>query len=152
MIFSEESSRTIHEIGNIELCELGQMTVQYYSCWKHLLEGLAFCFCGVCLRLDEATIKRIKVRFQALIVLYDLALINRSRGKKHGETQCQQDRWNAMDARRGAWKHGEDTVEIRWRQDEEYKNSQLAHGWTEEYCRYLDYLTTIDITCTAPWH
>ena len=27
-----------------------------------------------------------------------------------------------------------------------------AHGWTEEYCRYLDYLTTIDIYYMAPWH
>ena len=27
-----------------------------------------------------------------------------------------------------------------------------AHGWTEEYCRYLDNLTTIDISHTAPWH
>ena len=27
-----------------------------------------------------------------------------------------------------------------------------AHGWTEEYCRYLDYLTTIDISYTALWH
>ena len=45
---------------------------------------------------------------------------------------------------------------IRWQQDEKYRNSQQAHGWTEEHCRYLDYLTTIDISytapCTAPWH
>ena len=72
MKFNEESSRIVHEMGNIELYELGQMTrtVQCHSCWKHLPEGLAFCSCGVCLRPDEATIKRIKVRFQALTVLY----------------------------------------------------------------------------------
>ena len=72
MRFREESSRIIHEMGNIELYELGQMTrtVQCYSCWKHLPEGLAFCSCGVCLRSDEATIKRIKARFQDLIVPY----------------------------------------------------------------------------------
>ena len=89
--FSEESSRVIHEVGNIEWYELGQMTrfVQCHSCWKHLPEGLAFCSCGVCLRLDEATIRRIKARFQALTVPYYLARINRSRGKKHGETQWQ---------------------------------------------------------------
>ena len=79
MKFSEESSRIILEMGNIELYELGQMTrtVQCHSCWKHLPEGLAFCSCGACLRPDEATMKRIKVRFQALIAPYYLALINR---------------------------------------------------------------------------
>ena len=41
---------------------------------------------------------------------------------------------------------------IRWQQDEKYRNSQRARGLTEEYCRYLDYLATIDISYTAPWH
>ena len=44
------------------------------------------------------------------------------------------------------------TIVIRWQEDEKYRNSQQAHGWTEEYCRYLDYLTTIDISFSAPWH
>ena len=41
MKFSEESSRTTHELGNIELHELGQMsrTVQCHSCLKHIPEG-----------------------------------------------------------------------------------------------------------------
>ena len=92
-------------------------------------EGLAFCSCGDC-----------------------LARMNRSRGKKHGETQWQQDHWKALDARRGAWKNYKGTIVIRWQEDEKYRNSQQAHGWTEEYCRYLDQLTTIDISYTAPWH
>ena len=39
---------------------MGQIsrTVQCHSCWKHLLQGLAFCSCVVCLRPDEATIKK----------------------------------------------------------------------------------------------
>ena len=42
--FSEESSRTIHELGNIDLHKLGQMsrTTQCQSCLKHLLERLIF--------------------------------------------------------------------------------------------------------------
>ena len=36
--FSEESSRAIHELGNIELHELGEIsrTVQGQSCLKHV--------------------------------------------------------------------------------------------------------------------
>ena len=42
MIFSEKSSRTIHQLGNIELHELGQMsrTVQCHFCLMHIPEGL----------------------------------------------------------------------------------------------------------------
>ena len=141
-------------MGNIELYELGQVsrTVQCHSCWKHLPEGLAFCSCGICLRPDEAKMKRIKVRFQTIKVPYYLARIKRSRGKTHGETQWQQDHWKAMDAKRGTKQRDKDTITLRWQQDEKYRNSQRAYGWTEEYCRDLDYLTTIDISYTAPWH
>ena len=141
-------------MGNIELYELGQVssTVQCHSCLKHLSEGLTFCSCGICLRPDEENIMRIKARFQALIVPYYLARVNYSRGKKHGDTQWQQDHWKAMDARRGAWKHNKDTIVIRWQEDAKYRNSQLFHGWTEENWRYLVYLTAIDILNAAPWH
>ena len=62
------------------------------------------------------------------------------RGKKHGEAQWHRDHWKAMDARRGAWKHDQGSIAIRWQEGEKYRNSPKAHGWTEEYCRYLDYL------------
>ena len=44
------------------------------------------------------------------------------------------------------------SIVIRWLKDEKYRNSQQAHGWTENDCRYLDYLTTLDISNTAPWY
>ena len=42
MIFSEESSRATHEMGNLELIGLGQAsaTIQCPSCLKHVPEGL----------------------------------------------------------------------------------------------------------------
>ena len=154
MKFNEESSHTIHALGNIELHELGQIsrTVQRHSCMKHILEGLTLCSCGICLRPDEETMQRTKARFQAMTVPYYFARVNHSRSKKHGEAQWQRDHWKATDARRGAWKHKEDSIVIRWQEDEKYRNSLQAHGWTEEYCRHLHCLTTIDISHTAPWH
>ena len=74
------------------------------------------------------------------------------RGKKHGEAQWHRDHWKAMDARRGAWKHDQGSIVLRWQEDEKYRNSRQPHGWTEEYCQYLDYLRTIGISYTAPWH
>ena len=102
---SEESSRTIHELGNIELHELGQISrvVQCQSCLKHIPEGLIFCSCGICLRPVEELIQRIKARFEAMIIHYYLARLNYSRGNRHGEAQCgKRDHWKAMDAQRGA--------------------------------------------------
>ena len=81
-----------------------------------------------------------------MIVPYNLSRVNYSRGKRHGETQWQKDHWKA----RGARREGHDSIVIRWQEDEKYRNSQQAHGWTEEICRYLDHLT--NMSYTAPWH
>ena len=71
--FSEESSRTINELGHIELHELGQIsrTVQGQSCLKHIPEGLIFCSCGLCLQPDEEQIQKFKARFEG----YDSSLL-----------------------------------------------------------------------------
>ena len=60
----------------------------------------------------------------------------------------------AMDGRRGARKLKDDHPSIlsMWQNDEECRTSQFANGWTETYCKYLDYLTTIDISYNATWH
>ena len=34
----------------------------------------------------------------------------------------------------------------RFQNDETFHASQLEHNWTEEWCRYLDYIRTIDVT------
>ena len=51
-----------------------------------------------------------------------------------------------MDVKKGARKHDNcPSILSRWQNDQKCRFSQLAHGWTEDYCRYLDYLTTIDV-------
>ena len=58
----------------------------------------------------------------------------------------------AMDARRGATKRHEYTSTLdRWQNDEIYRASQLVHGWTEEWVKYLDYISKIDISHEAPY-
>ena len=59
--------------------------------------------------------------------------------------------WKARDAQRGAIKKNQASIVLRWQNDARYRESQKAHGWTEDYCRYLDYLTTIDISYSATW-
>ena len=116
------------------------------TCWKDWNSV----WCGMCLRPDEETIRKIQARFQTLIVPHYLARVDRSRGKKvRWCTQWQKDHWKAVDASRATNKHGKDTITIRWQEDEQWRESQMAHGWTEEYWKYLDYLKTIDTEYTA---
>ena len=73
--------------------------------------------------------------------------MDRSRGKKCAESQWQKD------AKKGANKHdNHPSILSRWQNDEMYRTSKLAHWCTENYCRYLDYQTTIDISDYAPNH
>ena len=48
--FSEESKRTIHSWGKIELFELGEVyaKTQCSSCAKYWPEGTLYCTCGLC--------------------------------------------------------------------------------------------------------
>ena len=52
MIFNEESSRAIFEMGNVELIKLRQTsaTIQCPSCLEHVPEGLNMCQCVVWFR------------------------------------------------------------------------------------------------------
>ena len=49
IVFSEESSRAVTEMGNMELIELKQTsaTIQCPCCLKHVPEGLNMCLRGV---------------------------------------------------------------------------------------------------------
>ena len=72
MIFSEESSRAIFEMGNVELIELkkNSETTQCPSCLKHVFEGMTMCQCGKLLRPNKSTLDRIQAAFEALKLPY----------------------------------------------------------------------------------
>ena len=62
------------------------------------------------------------------------------------------DHQKAMDAKRGVLKRGKYTSLLdRWQNDEVYRESQLVHGWTEEWVKYFDCISKIDISHDAPY-
>ena len=64
----------------------------------------------------------------------------------------QQDHQKVMDAKRGVLKRCKYTSILdRWPKDEVCRASQLVHGWTEEWVKYLDYISKIDISHDAPY-
>ena len=144
MIFSEESSLAFFEMGNMGWVELRQTsaTVQCPSCLKHVPEGLNMCLRGVWLRPNQSTMDRFRAAFAALTS----TTITMSRWTKRGHNQWQMDHQKAMDARSwAATRHEYTSFLDRWQNDEIYRASELAHGWTETWVKHLDYISKIDI-------
>ena len=111
------------------------------------------CQCGVWLRPNQSMMERIRAALSALKTPYFRATATLSRGRKSGHNPWQTDHAKAMAARRGATKNCRKFTSIldRWQNDEIYRASQLVHGWTEEYVKYLDYISQIDINYEAPY-
>ena len=112
MIFREESSRAIYEVGSMELIELRQTseTAQF--------EGMSMCQCGKLLRPNESTLDRIRAAFEALKAPYYRTAPIISRGKKFGHNPWQQDHHRARDALKGATKKDKYTpIWDRWQRE-----------------------------------
>ena len=101
MIFSEESSRAICEVGNMELIELRQTsaTAQCLSCLKHVPGGLNMCQNGVWLRPNLSTMDRIRTAFATIKTPNNRTSVIISRAKNSGHNPWKQDHQKAMDAK-----------------------------------------------------
>ena len=121
--FSEASRRKLKEMGNFELYELGEKvrTTQCYSCLRYSKEGTVYCLCGMC--------------SDALDVVKQ-----GTHGERHGPEEWQYHHWKAKDATTNIEKRGYSTVAKRWNADLSFRETPQEHGWTLEYCVFLDYL------------
>ena len=110
MIFSEESSRVIHEMENMEPFELRQTrdAIQCHSCLKYVTKG-QFCECGVRLHPDDDKISTIKARF---------AKVNRSKKAKSMETTIGRP-WTPKEERRSA------IIPLYWNDCKRMRNTEF---------------------------
>ena len=103
-------------------------------------------------RRNQSTMDRTREAFAALKTPYYRTTVIPSRGRRSGHNPWKMDHQKAMDARRGATKRHEYTSILdRWPNDEIYRASQLVHGWTEGWVKYLDYISKIDVSHEAPY-
>ena len=70
MMFSQESSEAIFEMGDVELIELKTSGVHCPSCLHYVFEGTLICACGKHVRPDQEMIRRIKTPFENLKAPY----------------------------------------------------------------------------------
>ena len=153
MIFSEESSRAIYEMGNLELTELRQTsaTIQCPSCLKHVPEGLNMCPCSVWLRTNQSTMDLIRATFASLKTPYCRTANNSVKREKCGHNQGQMDHAKAVDAKEER-KDAATTplYKADGKKNATYRASQVAIEWTETCIKYLDCISMIDNSHVAP--
>ena len=71
--------------------------------------------------------------------------------EKIGHNPWQKDHHKATDAKRRVQKRCKYTSILnRKQQDEIYRASQTAIGWTETYVKYLEFISKIDIRYNVP--
>ena len=150
MKVSEESSRIIHEMGNIELYELGQVTrtVPCHSCCGDICRTLFLWRVSSTWWSNNKKVRSKMPSFDSTsLSCSNLSTTGQEAWRNSVATRplesngCQQ-------RSKETWKgHNHNQVATGW----EVKTFS-ASPWTEEYCRYLDFLITIDISYIAPRH
>ena len=122
VIFSAESRRIIHSLGNIELYELGQMssTIQFHSCFKHLPEGLKSVFAECVSDQTKIHLEKIKHDFKRWLCHTTLPSLIVPKAKSAVNPSGKMNHSKAVDATRAAKTHGHKTITIRWQGDEKY--------------------------------
>ena len=151
MVYSKESSRAVFEMGNVELIELKKSSVQCPSCLHYVFEGTLFGKCGTD-AADHDVMNRIKEASEILEAPYYRTSMIVTRGGKCGPNPWPQHHHKTRDALRSATK-GERTftsIWDRWQNDEIYRQSQLAHNWSDAWVRYVDHIVHFNIYHNAP--
>ena len=151
MVFSQESSQAIFEMGTVELIELKTFLIQCPSCLHNVFKGTVLCQCGEHIRPDLEMMRRIKAAFVILKACFRTSAIT-ARVCKYDPDLWQEHHHKAKDALRGASKGKREFTSIwdRWQDDETYRKSQLAHDWSDAWVRYLDHIVQFDISHKAP--
>ena len=96
--------------------------------------------------MSEAMLSSIRQTFKPLIA--DACMtFQGTRGARHGVQPWQKHHFLAKEFLKKIHKKGIYTSILdRFQNDEVFHESQLQHNWTKEWCEYLDYIRTIDIS------
>ena len=97
VMFSEESSQAIFEMGNVELIELKTSRIQCPSCRHYVFKGTILCVDGKHIRPDQKMIRRIRAAFEILKAPYFRTSVVSARGYEHGPNLRQEHHHKAKD-------------------------------------------------------
>ena len=151
-IFSEEAEMKIYEAGNCELLDVQERSVKV-QCQRrqaHVEAGFQVCQCGGKLDSFNEMLARTRRKFNELIESSHFLPFQKKRGSKHGVLPVQERHRRANEMTSKIKRRKEHTSILdRFQRHRIFRASRLVHGWTEVWCKYLDYIANIDITHQA---
>ena len=147
--FSPESKQMIHEVGNIELCELldTEPKAQCNVCLSYWDVGIVYCTCGHFLRKGTEENKKF---VQYTMDLHSIPNFYIKKGRPHGHRYGKKpgDRefYIAKSLKKKCKKKNFVGIHDRFIRDEKFRKNMFDTGRTEEICRQMDDLADEDHT------
>ena len=146
--FSQESKQMIHEVGNIELCELLDMEpkTQCKVCLSYWDIGIVYCTCGHFLRKGtEENQKFVQYTMDLLSIPNHYIKKGRHHGHRYGKKPGDREYYiaNSLKKKCGKYYLG---IHDRFIRDAKFRKNMIDNGRTEEICRQMDDLADEDHT------
>ena len=147
--FSQESKQMIHEVGNIDLCELldTEPKTQCKVCLSYWDIGIVYCTCGHFLRKGTEENKKF-VRYIMDLFSIPNYYIKKGRphGHRYGKKPGDKEYYIAHSLKKKCKKKYYLGIHDRFVRDEKFRKNMIDNGRTEEICRQMDDLADEDQT------
>ena len=139
--FSQESKEMIHEVGNIELCELldTEPKTQCTACLSYWDIGIVYCTCGHFLRKGrEDNQKFIKYTMNLLSIPDYYIKKGRPHGHRYGKKPGDKEYYIAHQLKKKCKKRDFQGIHDRFIRDEQFRSRMIQIGRNEDLCRQMD--------------
>ena len=147
--FSPESKQMIHEVGNIELCELleTEPKTQCKVCLSYWDIGIVYCTCGHFLRKGSQEKQKFVQHTMDLLSIPDYYIKKgRPHGHRYGKKPGNREYYVAHLLKNECNKRDFQGIHDRFIRDEQFRNRMIQIGRAEELCRQMDDLADEDHT------
>ena len=147
--FSQESKQMIHEVGNIELCELldTEPKAQCKVCLSYWDVGIVYCTCGHFLRnRTEENKKFVQYTMDLLSISNYYIKKGRPHGHRYEKKPRDREYYIANSLKKKCKKKFYLGIHDGFIRDEKFRKNMFDVGRTEEMCRKMDELANEDHT------
>ena len=147
--FSQESKPMIHEVGNIELCELldTEPKTQCKVCLSYWGIVIVYCTCGDFLRKGTEENKKFIQYTMDLLCIPDYNIKKgRPHGHRYGKKPGDKEYYIAHQPKKKCKKKYFQGLHDRFLRDDKFRRNMIENGRTEDLCRQMDNLADEDPT------
>ena len=130
----------IHEVGNIELCELLDMEpkTQCKKCLSYWDIGIVYCTCGHSCEKGTEEKKFVQYTLDLLSIPNYYIKKGRPHGHRYGKKPGDREYYITHSPKKKCEKKYDLGIHDRFIRDEKFRKSMIDNGRTEEICRQMD--------------